>query len=432
MRLLKGVWGAFGCVVLVAGCGFPQPARVGDDGLSSDGGPGSDAQPAANPICEPNQALRCSPGALVRCNADGTAEVSESCLMGCSTAELRCKDVTPSNGLAPQLDMTTDVPDLDLGMNATIDTDSGTVVVDGNPIVVRHAVVEQSPAPSIGVFIVRSLTARDVIVTGKSALAFVSHGDLTILGKLTLSGHNDVPGPGAFNEPSCVGGDTLIVGTQAIGGPGGGGFGRAGGEGGDATTVDGTSQGGAGGNPTGSPGLVPLRGGCSGGRIGGKGFGGVAGGAVQLVSRTRITISGVVAANGVSGIGGGSGGGILLESPIVEVTGNVVANGGAGSGGCLLPMPGENGRLDALPAAHGVGCQGDVNGGGADGGDGGARDVNALRGRDFDSSGTGGFIAYGGHGGGGVGRIRVNTVPGGLHATGIFSPTPTTGELGSR
>jgi hypothetical protein len=39
---------------------------------------------------------------------------------------------------------------------------------------------------------------------------------------------------------------------------------------------------------------------------------------------------------------------------------------------------------------------------------------------------------FAGHGGGGVGRIRVNTAPGGLRTTGLFSPNPSTGALATR
>jgi hypothetical protein len=45
---------------------------------------------------------------------------------------------------------------------------------------------------------------------------------------------------------------------------------------------------------------------------------------------------------------------------------------------------------------------------------------------------AGGANAFGGHGGGSVGRIRVNTVSVGLHTTGLFSPNPTTGTIASR
>jgi hypothetical protein len=150
---------------------------------------------------------------------------------------------------------------------------------------------------------------------------------------------------------------------------------------------------------------------------------------VQLVSRTKIAISGVVAANGASSGGGGSGGGVLLEAPVVEVSGNVVANGAGGAGGCLIPRMGENARLDATAAAGGVGCDPQNT---RDGGSGGAGTAGPRIGGSVNLTSAGGSIAFGGHGGGGVGRIRVNTNPGGLRVSGLFSPNPSTGSLGTR
>jgi hypothetical protein len=375
----------------------------------------------------PNQALRCDGNDLVLCNGEGTAEVDENCSLGCSATELRCNDVKPSNGLAPYLDMTAGEPDLDLGTKATINTDDGTVMVDGNPVAVKSATMAQTSAPTIRVFVVHSLTTTDVTITGSNALAVVSNGDLKINGVFAASGNTALSGAGAFNDGTCRGGDVTIVGSAAtVSGAGGGGFGRPGGVGGTATSDDGIAFGGIGGTATGNPTLVPLRGGCDSGKLGvnAKGSGG---GAVQLVSRTQIAISGVVAANGSSSIGGGSGGGILLEAPVVEVRGGVVANGGAGAGGCTLALPGENGRLDAKPATGGVGCAN-----GANGGNGGAGNSGTGDGASINLAGTGILIVFAGHGGGGVGRIRVNTVSGGLHATGLFSPNPSSGTIASR
>jgi hypothetical protein len=147
------------------------------------------------------------------------------------------------------------------------------------------------------------------------------------------------------------------------------------------------------------------------------------------VSRTRITVSGVVAANGSSGSGGGSGGGILFEAPVVEVSGSLVANGGAGAGGCLFPKAGEDGRLDATPATGGDPCNTD----GGKGGNGGAGNSGAGNGTSINQAGTGNAFAFAGYGGGGVGRIRVNTLSGGFHRTGgLFSPNPSTGAVTTR
>jgi len=377
-------------------------------------------------ICKANQALRCDGSSLVRCNNNGTAEISESCSLSCNASQLRCSNIDPSNNLAPYLDMTGGEPDLDPGTAATINTDDGTVMVDGKLLVVKSTVTPQTAAPNIRVFIVHSLTAAQVTISGGNALAVVSNGDLTIGGVFTASAIINVPGAGAFNDTICKGGDAPVLAGGTAGGSGGGGFGFAGGSGGTAISDSGTASGGAGGAPTGNPTLIPLRGGCDSGAVGpAKGSGG---GAIQLVSRTKIAVSGVIAANGSSVTGGGSGGGILLEAPVVEVSGSVVANGGAGAGGCIFPRSGENGRLDAIPATAGVGCS-DT---GRDGGSGGAGNTGAGNGVSINRAGTGVTAVFAGYGGGGVGRIRVNTASGGLHTTGIFSPNPSTGPIATR
>jgi hypothetical protein len=375
-------------LVVMAGCGFPRPSPVGG---ADDGGDG---------VCAPNQSLRCDGGNLVRCNSDGTAEVAETCSLGCSASPLHCNDIDPSNGLARYLDMAAGEPELDLGMTATINTSDGTVLVDGKAVTVRSALVAQTNAPTILVFIVHSLTSGNVAITGNNAFAVVSNGDITIGGIFGASASENKPGPGGFNDATCKGGSWATGVATATGGAGGGGFGTAGGRGGSATTVNGTSAGGAGGNATGTPTLIPLRGGCDGGRYTGAFFG-AGGGAIQLVSHTKIVLSGVVAANGSSYAGGGSGGGLLLEAPVVDVSGSVVANGGAGAGGCLVPQVGENGHLDAAPAiGGGTGCGGD----GANGGDGGAGAVPAHDGMSVSSFDSTVIMVYGGGGGGGVGQ----------------------------
>jgi hypothetical protein len=431
---------AIGCG---AGCNFPRPADVGDsdaaDGgtdaagssldAAADGEVNVDASPT---ICSANQPLRCDSSTLVRCSGDGMGEVNEECLLGCNVSELRCNDVAPSNGLAVLLDMAASEPDLDLRTTAQIDTDSGAVLVNGNPVAVRHALVTQAFAPSIRVLSVRSLISSDIQVTGANALAIVSHGELQIAGLFAASARGITPGAGAFSDGACDGGAGTMPAGNLFGGAGGGGFGTSGGRGGPGTNNAGVANGGAGGAATGNDQLIPLRGGCSGGPIlGNSNSGGRAGGAIQLVSRRKITISGIVAVNGGKGAGGagGSGGGILLEAPIVEISGSVVANGAGGTSGCFLSAPSiaEDGRLDAMPAAGGASCNSFTGAGGR----GGARDFAASIGATVDQSGTGN-LAAGGCGGGSVGRIRVNTVSGGLRATGLFSPNPSTGTIATR
>lgn len=438
MRFVYGVM----CVVGFSACGFQRPMELpgdaagGNDTEPSDagGGPvdgsnemdgGGDA--SANQFCIPNQPLRCDRDAAVHCNGDGTAEVSESCSLGCNGTEKRCDDVAPSNGLAPYLDMTASEPGLDLGTTATINTDDGTVTVDGNLVSVRSVVISQAAGPVIRILMVRSLQAKDVTVTGSNALAVASNGDVTITGVFAASAHHEVGGPGRFNDSVCQGRTGASADNLAIPGSGGGGFGSQGGDGGNATNVNGTAVGAKGGSITGNPSLIPLRGGCDAGPWSTTSAIGGGGGAVQIVSRTRISVVGVLAANGSSYSGGGSGGGILLEAPIVAVPGSLVANGGAGADTCLLNVSyGEDGRLDAMPARGGMACDPAI---GSGGGNGGARNDEARPGNNLTVTNK---VAIAGNGGGGVGRIRINTVSGGVDATGIISPNPSTGTIATR
>lgn len=410
------------CGALAVGCGSVSSSSpdAGPSGGSGDGGSGQ--------VCTPNKPLRCDGANLVSCNADGSAETSTACALGCDATDVRCNDVAPSNGLAQYLDMTASQPALALGTMATVNTDDGTIQVDGQPVVALSATVAQGAAPTIRVFVVKSLTASKVSVTGKNALAIVSNGDIKIDGTFAASASSNFPGAGGFNDGSCVGGVGGTVAGGAIGGNGGGGFGNPGAAGGTAVNANGTATGGAGGAVTGNATLIPLRGGCNSGTLGASLFG-AGGGAIQLVSRTKISIGGVLAANGASASGGGSGGGILLEAPAIEVTGNVVANGGAGAGGCFLPKAGEDGRLDAIPATGGLAC--DPTDGG-NGGNGAAGTTFARSGTSLNLAGTGINTVFAGHGGGGAGRIRVNAAAGGLTTTGSFSPNPSTGTLGTR
>jgi hypothetical protein len=90
--------------------------------------------------------------------------------------------------------------------------------------------------------------------------------------------------------------------------------------------------------------MIPLRGGT------GAHPGGAGGGAIQITSSDSITITalGSVVVDGESGgsyspmdvavaTPGGSGGAILLESPVVDVAGYLSAAGGAG--GSVGPVP---------------------------------------------------------------------------------------------
>lgn len=409
----------------VCSCSFPRPADVADDaGVLEDG----NNTPVAS--CVADGALRCDRSSLVRCNSDGTAELQESCSLGCNISELRCNDVDPSNGLAPYLDMTGDAPELNLGSTATIDTDDGSVLVDQVPLAVTNALVMQPSAPAIRVFVVRSLRARDVTIKGANAFALVSNARIEIRGVFsTTNSATHRRTPGGYNSPGCKGADGNLDLQTGIGpGAGGGGFGSFGGFGGFARNNQGSQTGGAGGMPAGNAELIPLRGGCDGGGLAQPWGSASGGGAIQLVSRTAIDIVGVVAANGYTAVGGGAGGGILLEAPAVHVSGAVVANGAGGHAGCLFKSVAENGRVDDAPAAGGSTCDGDPPPQGTGrGGNGGSARNGALSGQTGTYQGPGDSPALGGHGGGSTGRIRINAAPGSTQDMGLFSPRPSTG-----
>lgn len=370
---------------------------------------------------------------LVRCDSDGIANAMQRCDLGCHATELRCAEPVPSNGLATYLAQARSQPDLVLGKSAVIDTDTGDVTVDGTLVRVASDVAMQSGAPDIRVLIVGSLTTKAVTVVGQKSLAIVSGGDIAIDGLFDVSARGNLPGPGAFGDNDCKGKSAPIVeDTHLQGSAGGGGFGSPGGAGGsgdNSASGMGVQVGGAGGATSGNPALVPLRGGCSGGsgRYS-KSPGGGGGGAMALVSRTRIAVgaAGTIAANGSAWLGGGgSGGGILLEAPIVEVDANgaVTANGGGGTG---CGDQAEDGRTDGKPAQGGDACLEPNRGYVTDGrgGNGGAGNVEATDGAPGLSSPDGSPFGYGGNGGGGVGRIRINTVPGPRQSSGTFSPEP--------
>ena len=138
-------------------------------------------------------------------------------------------------------------------------------------------------------------------------------------------------------------------------------------------------------NLYGNPSLVPLVAGSSGGSVGQEGTlsvaqSGAGGGAIQLVagSTIRLLPEGTISASGAPGssvggrgAGGGSGGAILLEAPNVVVVGSLTANGGDGG----LEVNGNVAR--------------------------GASETNPAR------NGASGSLQQGG--GGGLGRIRINT-----------------------
>jgi hypothetical protein len=208
-------------------------------------------------------------------------------------------------------------------------------------------------------------------------IMFIADHDLSIEGTLDVSAHAATNGPG---------GGVVISGTatSAANGEGGGGAGGAttGGDGGNLTAAGGANNGGLlAQNPAALQALV-------GGGAGFQAFdvntnldfgGGGGGGGVSLAScRGKVSVSGVISANGggglagsgtflVNGLGGGAGGNVVLQGLEVEVTGEIFANGGAGGGGRrasqVSGVPGDDGPSDTMPARAGVQQDGEGIGG---------------------------------------------------------------------
>lgn len=431
-------------LVAVGACKFSYPADVPDDADGAD-----DAQAACTP-----STTSCAAGTLTVCDADGHPSAQTACSFGCAPGgDARCADLAPSNGLGTYLDQARTASPLVWGGDATIDTGTGVVTVDGTQVNVQTAVVSSAPV-DILVIIARSVDIGNVTARGRRALAIVSDGDVTLRGTLSVSASHGIPGAGAgtTSDPACTAGFGAVN-LMGHGGAGGGGFGSPGGSGGDGSTA----QGGPGGEATGTTTLVPLRGGCPGSISGGVGGGtpelgheGAAGGALQVSTRGSIVLqqgSGINASGGGGkgntsepfcpfcadqagqlpachqGAGGGAGGGILLEGAhlVASPSAALVANGGAGSCGYCGQAPDGTTTESPAPgqecsAASGIGS----------GGNGGAGTSGGFRG----SVGS----TYGGGGGGGTGRIRLNLPAGTVfdHGPPTVSPTPSTGPVATR
>ena len=263
-------------------------------------------------------------------------------------------------------------------------------------------------------------------ITGARPLILVANGNLeidgTIVGVRSPTNGWYGGGPPAPSTPMRGGQCALNV-LAGGGGPGdvgaemgaaGGGYCGRGGNG--STVADGGGSPSPGGIAYGTASLVPLAGGASGGSTNGADITNHGGGAIELVSGSLLTIgdNGTINLGGGGtdpgyAVGGGSGGGILLEAPTVIVRGILTVNGGSGSAtGNGASQPGQPSLQPAVGGGKvaGNGSAGaNINGG------------DAL----LQSNPAGG--------GGGAGRIRINTGCGGSFkpsSGAIISPTSAT------
>jgi hypothetical protein len=400
---------------------------------------GCDAAAGGCRLCNANETA-CTNGTLATCNENGAVISSDVCPLGCFEDQPRCRDVDPSNDLGRFLDMVPDAPDLDLSGGATIETSTGTVTTASGSMTVPSFRV---PAPADGAAIrvivagrVRlgavTIVPAQTFTTDAPALAILASDEITVEGRVTAT-DSDWPTAGGVALAGCTGSHVAPVElsgpTQQLkGGDGGGGHATAGARGGG---VDPQAPGGAGGSASGTAELVPLRGGCaaSGGVI-------VGGGAIQLSSRKSIDVTGVIDVNGGMGgpeqtyvYGGGAGGGILLEAPLITLgpEAKLLANGGGGASCSAGGIVSET-----LSPSTGGGSSDTYCGAG---GNGAAAGVEATPGATapYTNSASVMFLSGGG-GGGGLGYVRINTRDGTYMKsnTSIEAAVVTTGILATR
>ncbi len=393
-------------------------------------------------LCSPNETV-CQNGKAQTCDANGAVISSVACPLGCFADQPRCTGIAPSNNLASYLDLIAAPPDLVLP-SGSINTATG-VIRDANNTSISipsFLAAAAGGGADIRVFVVDRAQLGNVSITSTSAdgitgpaLAILAKNDIIVDGRIAVDGV-----AGCVPSAACNGGQGRVqAGSQTLStGSGGGGAATIGAAGGGLPIP---LNGGDGGGVDGSAALVPLRGGCpSGGIVGGPMYGVPGGGAIQLSSETKILVSGVIDAEGQPGLfiqasgaiyGGGAGGSILLEAPVVELgqDARLLAKGGGGAANGTDPV-----RVDTANPNPGATCM-TASMYCGDGGDGAAPAVPAQPGTAAmaaDASGPS-FISGGG-GGGGLGRVRINTRDGVYNkaSTALEAAVVTTGVIGTR
>jgi hypothetical protein len=380
--------------------------------------------------------LRCEGDALFGCS-----RTLVTCALGCASSPTpHCRSVIPSNGLpAPG-----NAQSADLRISGVAALESCSGELDGASIPgASFSLKEQAAGPRIGVLRIRSALLRPgarLIVGGSCALALVADRDLEIAGAIDLRGGQNAPfmagpggGQGGFTGKAGGCGIGAEVSTAEASGGGGGGFGSDGAKGGKAG-----AGGGSPGTACGQESSEPLVGGSGGGRGGcvaaacASGYGGGGGGALALVAGRAFTLTqggelnvggggGGGGQNGVSGGGGGgSGGAILIEAASVAIaeTARLIAGGGGG-GGIAESDPatarGAGGVAGETGAAGGAGL--------VTGGQGAVAGASAATGNDGASGASGG--------GGGLGRLRINSPSGSVTVPASTSAKVTQGKVKS-
>lgn len=351
-------------------------------------------------LCNPNETA-CTNGKVATCDATGTVTFSTECALGCFESEPRCRDIVPSNSLATYADMVASPPDL-IVEDAEFNSETGKLIPTVGPESSPPSFMVPAPPNGlpIRVVVVDEVKVQRLTLRGEPAVAIVARGDVLIEGSIEVNagyGTEQVGCDGGYGTYSYTGSC-----QNSASGGGGGANATNGARGGDVPSLG--LVGGAGGITSGSPSLVPLRGGCSGGSVEGPYYPGGGGGALQLTSSTRITVAGTIIARGGNGSnfdvgdsqqpdphqgasGGGAGGAILLEAPDVALGPNAQLLAFGGDGGALCTTTSDVCGAPGRGAHNGIAA----TAGGSTG----------------SSCPTSNRTAGGG--GGGLGRVRINT-----------------------
>lgn len=419
------------------------------------------------------------------------------CDLGCVAAPTaHCGKLNPTGEVAQADFAVVGVGDVTFDSNGliipaqgiTLNTDTGEIINTGDSNAVIRAknvdaaaqeVISQigfrKVAGKVGIFQFKSLKVTGgylpVLFKGSLPVALVAQTTITLEtgmqvnacdtgGRITGGVGGQSGGVGASTNGSGAGGgahggingtDTTGVSTHS-GGSGGGYF-ALGGTGAAGTSQAGVAVPGTVGGPVwgSQTNFDPFLGGSGGGGPNG----GSGGGAILLTAGEKITIGGGTGKGGINAGGcagsfsysgnipdsvtrggGGSGGTILIEAPVVVggIKGVLAANGGSGtppySDGIGYSL--YDGHFDDTasntdsPSPYK--CAG-ANGTGGFGNTPAGQPGSVAPGSGADCASTPGSRTFGGAGGGSVGRIRILTKSGSVttDASFIYSPTPTTG-----
>jgi len=342
--------------------------------------------------CDPNAAT-CTGDQLTVCNQDGRSTTETPCDLGCAADAPRCATFTPSNNLKGALEMAAFADDVELGSVAF--EDDGTVSdLDHQSalLAVTTILVPQNTGAPIRVFIAHSFKIHSAAAYPASGGFGVSPIALVAVGPIVIDGVFDAGDPaGRQLNTAGLGSQNSTAACAGLGGGYGGSGGGNATKGGDGASYDliGTPTPAVAGGPAQADGFEPLVGGCPGGDYDGQSGAAHGGSAIQFVSATsiQITATGRLSVGGQGGSdkgGGGSGGTLVFQSPLVDIAGLVAANGGSGGacsmfgnngpisseaapavGGCGLTHSGAGGTATALPGSGSSPINGPAGGGGA-------------------------------------------------------------------